>query len=58
MTWAGDIYEQISGEYRINTQYTASGEFCVIRHGSEIIGYSNDTDTAKGKCEAHAEGGK
>jgi hypothetical protein len=56
MTWAGDIYEQISGEYRINTQFTASGEFCVIRHGKEIIGYSNDSDDAKSKCEAHAGG--
>jgi hypothetical protein len=54
MIWAGDIYEQVSGEYRINTQYTVSGEFCVIRFGFDIIGYSNDTDDAKGKCETHA----
>lgn len=58
MTWGGDIYEQVSGEYRINTQYTISGEFCVIRCGFDIIGYANDTDAAKQKCERHSAGEK
>ena len=58
MTWTGDIYEQVSGEYRISTQYTISGEFCTIRYGSEIIGYANDTDAARQKCERHAVGEK
>lgn len=57
MIWVGDIYEQVSGEYRIKTDYTISGEFCVIRLGNEIIGYAKDTDVAKDKCEAHAKGG-
>lgn len=55
MIWSGDIYEQVSGNYRIKTDYTISGEFCVIRRGTEIIGYAHDTDVAKGKCEAHAK---
>ncbi len=58
MTWTGDIYEQVSGEYRIKTQYTISGEFCVIHHGLEIIGYSDDTDKAKRKCELHLQDGE
>lgn len=56
MTWAGDIYEQTSGEYRINTQYTVSGEFCTIRCGIEIIGYSKSTEDAKAQCEQHSIG--
>jgi hypothetical protein len=56
MTWTGDIYEQVSGDYRIDTQYTISGEFCTIRFGFDIIGYSNSTEAAKAKCEQHAVG--
>lgn len=56
MTWTGDIYEQVSGDYRIKIDFTISGEFCVIRRGKEIIGYANDTDAAKAKCAAHSKG--
>lgn len=56
MIWTGDIYEQTCGDYRINTDYTISGECCVIRYRKKIIGYANDTDVAKVKCEAHARG--
>lgn len=56
MKWAGDIYREVSGDYRIDTTYSYLGSYTVLRYRGKAIGYARDQEEAKKQAEKHAAG--
>lgn len=54
MTWAGDIYRETSGDYRIDTTYSPRGSLSTLRFRGKIVGYAVDAEAAKRKADEHA----